>query len=33
VGFENDLGFGSGGDVNAGFYPKRDAEFFQEALD
>jgi hypothetical protein len=33
VGFIDDLGFGSGGDVNAGFYPERDAEFVQEALD
>lgn len=33
MGFIDDLGFGSGGDVNAGFYPERDAEFVQEALD
>ena len=27
MGLVDDLGFGSGGDVNAGFYPERDAEF------
>lgn len=33
MGFVDDLGFGSGGDVNRGLNPERDAEFVQEALD